>query len=186
MSVQVLKRLFTVEDYHRMGEAGILSEDDRVELLEGEIVQMTPIGSKHAACVRRLAQLLSERVARRAIFSVQDPIRLNEHSEPQPDLTLLEPRPDFFAQDHPRPGEILLAVEVSDTSADFDRKVKIPLYAQARLPEVWLVDLPTECIEVYRKPSPHGYEEVNRFQRGETFSVQAFPDIELTVDQILG
>ncbi|MFH1744207.1 MAG: Uma2 family endonuclease [bacterium] len=186
MSVQILRRLFTVEDYHRMGEAGILSEDDRVELLEGEIVQMTPIGSKHAGCVNRLAQLFFEKVARRAIVTVQNPGRLGEYSEPQPDLMLARTRPDFYADAHPKPEEVLLVIEVSDTSADFDRKVKILLYAQAGIPEVWLADLPAECIEVYRKPSSHGYEEVNRFQRGETFSVQAFPDIELTVDQILG
>ena len=115
-----------------MARAGILREDDRVELLDGEILEMTPIGSRHAACVDRLNQLFSDQVRRRAIVRIQNPIRLSERSEPQPDLTLLRPRPDFYAQAHPGPGDVLLVVEVAETSADVDRDVKVPLYSAAR------------------------------------------------------
>lgn len=186
MVVQVAKRLFTVDEYYQMAQAGILSEDDRVELIEGEIVEMTPIGSRHAACADRLNQFFSERVRGRAIIRVQNPIRLSEYSEPQPDLALLQPRSDFYAQAHPEPENVLLVVEVAETSADSDRSVKVPLYARAGVPEVWLVDLAGECIESYRKPSPKGYGEVRRMWRGEHFSPQAFPDVKLAVDDVLG
>jgi Uma2 family endonuclease len=186
MSVQVLKRRFTVDEYYRMAEAKILSEDDRVELLEGEIVQMTPIGRHHAACVNRLLRLFSDRVAGRAIVSVQNPIRLDEHSEPQPDVALLRFRPDFYAQAHPRPEEVLLLVEVAETSTEFDRQVKVPLYAQAGISEVWLVDLAGECLTVYVKPSARVYEQVQRFERGETISPQALTELKLNVSEVLG
>jgi Uma2 family endonuclease len=186
MSVQVLKRRFTVDEYYRMAEASILSEDDRVELLEGEIIQMTPIGKRHAACVNRLLRLFSDQVGERAIVSVQNPVRLDEQSEPQPDLALLRFRPDFYAEAHPRPEEVLLLVEVADASTEFDRQVKVPLYAQAGISEVWLVDLAGECLEVYLKPSARVYEQVQRFGRGETVSPQALPELKLDVSQILG
>lgn len=108
MPIQLLKRRFTVEEYRQMAQAGILGEDDRVELIEGEIVEMTPIGSRHAACVKRLNHLLTQQVRERALVSVQDPIRLSAHSEPQPDLALLVPRPDFYARRHPGAAEVLL------------------------------------------------------------------------------
>jgi len=186
MAVELAKRLFTVDEYYQMAEAGIFSEDDRVELIEGEVVEMTPIGSRHAACVKRLNRLLSQGVGAEALIGVQDPIRLSPYSEPQPDLTLLRPRPDFYAQAHPRPEDVLLVVEVAETSADSDRNVKVPLYARAGVPEVWLVDLSEECIETYRQPSPEGYQEVRRLRYGEQLSPQAFPEVELAVDDILG
>lgn len=169
-----------------MAEAGIFQEDDRVELLEGEIIRMTPIGSRHATCVRRLNRLFSMAAGERVIVDVQNPIRLGEHSEPQPDLTLLRPRQDFYAEAHPGPADILLVVEVAESSANMDREVKVPLYARARLPEVWLVDLAEERIEVYRQPSPHGYEEVQHLGRGQHVTAQAFPDLVLAVGDILG
>jgi len=169
-----------------MAEAGILSEDDRVELIEGEIVEMSPIGSHHAACVNRLTRLFSRQGGDRAIVSVQNPIRLSEYSEPEPDLALLRPRADFYAEALPGPEDTLLVVEVMETSAQYDRERKLPLYAEAGIPEVWLVDLAAECIEVYRRPSPEGYEDVRRRCRGERLSPQAFPDVELAVDDILG
>lgn len=186
MPVQVLRRSFTVEEYHRMAEAGILGEDDRVELLEGEIVEMAPIGSGHAACVDRLTHLLVRQFAEKAIIRVQNPVRLGERSEPQPDLALLRPRPDFYAKAHPGPEDILLLVEVAETSVGVDREVKLPLFARAGVPEVWLVDLPGERIEVYRKPTPQGYQEVRQVRRGECVASQAFPDIALAGGEILG
>ena len=186
MAVQVAKRLFTVEEYHRMAEAGILTEDDRVELIEGEIVEMAPIGPSHAGRVDRLTELFVERLAGRAIVRVQNPVRLSQRSEPEPDLALVRRRPDFYTQAHPGPEDVFLVVEVMETSAEHDREEKLPLYAQAGIPEVWLVDLAAECIEVYRRPSPEGYEDLRRRCRGERLSPQAFPDVELAVDEVLG
>ncbi|HWP47298.1 MAG TPA: Uma2 family endonuclease [Candidatus Limnocylindrales bacterium] len=186
MSTQVSKRLFTVEEYHQMAKAGILSEDDRVELIKGEIVEVPPIGSQHAACVNRLTRLFSQWVGERAIVSVQNPIYLSEHSELQPDLALLRPRSDFYAQAHPQPQDVLPVVEVADTPLTYDREVKIPLYAKSGIPEVWLVDLTADCIEVYQKPSPQGYLEIKRFQCDQNLFPQAFPDVGLAVQDILG
>jgi len=185
MGVQVQRRLFTVEEYHRMAEAGILSEDDRVELIEGELVTMSPIGSRHAACVARLTALLFP-VEGRGILWVQNPIRLGARSEPQPDVALLRYRPDFYASAHPGPEDVLLVVEVAETSADADRSLKIPLYARYGIPEAWLVDLLEERIEIYRHPTPQGYRSLHIAHRGETVSPTALPDLELSVDEILG
>lgn len=186
MVVGVAKRLFTVDEYYQMSRAGILCEDDRVELIEGEVAEMTPIGRRHAACVDRLNRLFSRQVGEHAIVRVQNPVRLSKYSEPQPDLALLQPRPDFYAQAHPEPADVLLVIEVAETSADTDRIVKVPLYARAGVPEVWLVDLAEECIEIYRKPSPRGYGEILRTWRGEDISPQTLPEVSLSVDAVLG
>lgn len=186
MSVTGARRRFTVKEYHRMALVGILREDDRIELLEGEVIEMSPIGSRHAACVDRLTEVFSERLRRRATIRVQNPIRLGEDSEPQPDLALVQPRPDFYASFHPEPQDVFLLIEVADTSEEHDREVKIPLYARWGIPEVWLVDLAGDAIEVYRGPGPDGYREVYRVRRGESLSIQAFPDIVLAVEEVLG
>jgi Uma2 family endonuclease len=185
MAVQVLRRHFTVEEYYQMVQAGILSEDDRVELIKGEIVEMTPISSRHAACVARLTASFA-RVQEKGIVWVQNPIRLSECSEPQPDLALLRPRPDFYAATHPSPQDVLLVVEVAETSGGYDREVKIPLYGRAGVPEVWLVDLEREIVESYHKPSSLGYGEVRQFGRGQRLVSYSVPDLELTVDEVLG
>ena len=186
MAVQSVRHRFTVDEYHRMSETGIFVEDDRVELIDGEIVEMTPIGVRHAACVRRLNRLFSGRLGERAIVDVQNPIRVREQSEPQPDVALLRPRPDLYAPAHPGPGDVLLLVEVAETSAHLERAVKVPLYARAGIQEVWLVDLAGEVIEVYRRPLPERYQELQRVGRGQQLSSQAFPDLSLAVDDILG
>ena len=186
MAVQVLRHRFTVEDYQRMGEAGIFSEDDRVELIEGEIVVMTPIGSPHAGKVTRLNGILTPRLSGRANVSVQNPVVLLPDSEPQPDLALLRLRADYYERTHPRPEDVLLLIEVSDTSLEYDRRVKVPLYARGGIREVWIVDLAGDCVEVYREPGAEGYRDVRRFTRGQSLAPQAFPDLHLTVDEILG
>ena len=168
-----------------MAQAGILREDDRVELLEGEILEMAPIGSEHAACVARLTALFAQ-VHAKAIVWVQNPIRLSERSEPQPDLALLRPRPDFYAQTHPGSADVLLVVEVAETSVEVDRDVKVPLYAGAGILEVWLVDIAGECIEIFQKPTPQGYQEVRRTRRGDRLAPQTFPHLQLASDDILG
>ena len=185
MATQVARRLFTVEEYHRMGEVGILGEDDRVELVEGEIVQMSPIGSRHATCVRRLNHLFGRHLLGRAIIDVQNPIRLSQHSEPQPDVSLLKPRADFYASGHPGPEDVLLVVEVVESSGAYDREVKVPLYARAGIPEVWVVDLAEGRVEVYRKPSAEGYREVRQLGRGERLAPEALPQLELGVEEVL-
>lgn len=185
MAVEVLRRSFTVDEYHRMGEAGILREDDRVELIEGELITMTPIGSRHAACVARLVAQMSKMQAK-AIVWVQNPIRLGEHSEPQPDVALLRPRADFYAAFHPSSDAVLLVVEVGETSTAYDRTVKLPIYARVSIPEVWLVDLAEERIEVYRQSASQGYQDVRTFRRGELLAPLALVDLPLAVNDTLG
>ena len=178
MSLKTLRK-FTAEEFHRMAESGILSEDDRVELIEGEIVQMSPIGSRHASCVDQLNAFFSQKLSGRAIIRVQNPVRLDPYTELLPDLALLRPRKDFYASRHPGPGDVFLIVEVADTSAAYDREIKVPLYARSGIPEVWLVDLERGQVEVYRSPSPQGYREIRRLQGEAALSPEAFPDLKL-------
>jgi Uma2 family endonuclease len=167
MALQVARRRFTVGEYYRMADVGILNEDDRVELVDGEIVEMPPIGPGHGGCVNCLVWLFGQSLAGAAIVRVQNPIHLDEHNEPQPDVALLRPRTDFYRTRHPEPGDVLLIVEVADTSAAFDRRVKLPLYARFGIPEVWLVDLGKATIRVQRDPSPAGYRTARTVRRGE-------------------
>ena len=165
MSVALLKRLFTVEEYHKMGESGILKEGDnathryreRVELIRGEIVQMSPINPIHAACVKHLNELFGSRLAGRGTVGVQDPVELDDRSEPQPDLSVLRRRPDFYRTGHPQSEDVLLLVEVADTTVQSDRNIKILLYAEDNISEVWLVNVNEQCLEVYREPTAEGY-----------------------------
>jgi Uma2 family endonuclease len=186
MIAETNRHRFSVEDYHRMGEVGILRGDERVELIDGEIVRMTPIGSAHAACVKRLLRRLVSAAGERAIVSAQDPIVLGPASEPQPDLALLRPRADFYAGAHPGPDDVWLIVEVAETSLAFDRAVKVPLYARAGIAEVWLIDLPGQHIEVYRQPSEGRYAQVHRLPRGQRVTPHALPDLGVAVDEVLG
>ncbi|HEY0376973.1 MAG TPA: Uma2 family endonuclease [Pyrinomonadaceae bacterium] len=186
MSVQIAKRWFTVAEYNRMSETGILTEDDRVELIEGEIVEMSPIGRRHAACVDRLTELLSERLQRKAIVRVQSPIVLNEYTEPQPDVALLRRREDFYERSLPTPADVLLVVEVADTTLDYDRQIKVPLYARAGISEVWIVNLHDEQVEVYTRPAGGAYQDVRLRGRGEAMTSAEAPSLTLSVDEILG
>jgi Uma2 family endonuclease len=157
MPVQAPRRLFTVDEFRQMAEIGIFGEDDRVELLAGEIVEMTPIGQRHAGCVNDLNRVFSDALGSRVIVSVQNPIRLGEHSEPQPDLALLRFRADFYRDAHPGPADVLLVVEVAETSAATERADKVPLYGRAGVREAWVIDLGSSLVDVYRQPSPEGY-----------------------------
>ena len=186
MAAQLLRRRFTVHEYHQMGHVGILDEDDRLELLEGEIVEMAPIGSRHQAVVDRLNRLFSNRVGDAAVVRVQGPVRLGEETEPQPDLLLLAPRSDFYASAHPGPEHVLLLVEVSDSSTEYDREMKLPLYARYGIAEVWLVGLEAGAIEVYRAPTGEGYQEVSQSGRNQRVSPVVFPQIDLAVNEIIG
>jgi Uma2 family endonuclease len=187
MTVQLARRLFTVDEYYRMAEAGIFDEDDRVELIEGEIIEMVPIGSRHAGVVKRLIALLSGLISDdKAILSAQDPVRLNDLSEPEPDVALLRPRPDFYTESHPEPQDVLLVIEVADSSAESDRLIKVPLYARAAIPEVWVVDVNADVIDMYRSPSSGSYLFHAGASRGDTISPEALPEVRLKVSDILG
>ena len=185
MSVELQKRPFSVDEYYQMAESGILTESDRVELIEGEIVQMTPIGSRHGACVKKLIKVFTNMIGGEEILSVQDAVRLDEFSEPEPDIALLKERDDFYAESHPGPGDVLLIVEVADASVRYDREVKVPLYAKAGIPEVWLVNLPDKSIETYRKPVESGYAETSILRKGQVLSPTAFSELEIRVEEIL-
>lgn len=186
-TIELKRRRFSVKEYHRMIEVGILTKRDRVELLEGEIVEMSPIGDPHQGTVDRLNHLLHSRPAARVIIRIQGPILLaSVESEPQPDVALLEPRQDFYTTRRPEPDDVLLVIEVMDSSVQRDRRVKLPLYARAGIVEVWLLDLNTDRVEVHRRRNIGGYAESRVLQRGESISIQAFPDVALTVADLLG
>ncbi len=182
MAVSPTRRLFTVDEYHRMAEAGIFTEDDRVELIGGEIVEMTPIGTRHASAVARLAELLMDGLRDRAFLWPQNPAILDDLSEPQPDICLLRRRDDAYATAHPRPDDLLLVIEVSDSSLAFDRDVKIPRYALTGVAEVWIVDLTSDRVVSYTEPGPRGYATVTTFERGEHIQ---FSGVSLAVDDII-
>ena len=187
MTAQVEPYLFTVDDYYRMADAGIFTEDDRVELIEGEIVRMAPIGSLHADVVDQLNRLFIEHLTRdQARVRIQNPIRLNDRTEPQPDVVLARPRPGSpYRSVHPGPRDILLVVEIADTSLAYDRDVKTRVYARAGLPEVWIVDLTTKTVEICHSPLEGAYTQRTIVGRESTIAPQAFPDVHLSVAEIL-
>jgi Uma2 family endonuclease len=182
----VVRKHFSIAEFQQIAAAGVFSEEERFELLEGEIVQMSPLGPQHAACVDRLNRSLQRLVQDRAIVRVQNPIRLGEYSQPQPDIALVQPRDDFYAGGHPEPEDLLLLIEVSESSLAYDRDVKLPLYARAGIAEVWLVALLPQVVEVYRAPSEEGYGEKRTLRRGQTFAPIHLPDVALMVEHILG
>jgi Uma2 family endonuclease len=186
MSHQFAKRWFTVDEYYRMAQAGILTENDRVELIEGEVIEMSPIGSRHAACVKRLNTLLNRLAGEQMIVSVQDPIYIDEFSEPEPDVALLQFRKDFYVGSHPTASNVLLIIEVADTSVEYERKKKLPLYAQAGIPEVWLAILPEDRFEIHTQPLNGKYQSVIIVRRGESIKAQTIADLSIPVDEILG
>jgi Uma2 family endonuclease len=181
----VRRRRFTVEEYHRMGEVGILRGDERVELIEGEIVQMNPIGGRHMRCVNELNWLLGQQIRARGLrVSVQNPIRLSGGLEPQPDLAVI--RVGDRADSLPGPEDISLVIEVSDTTLNYDRNVKLPLYARAAIAESWIVDLPNEAIERHNDPSEEGYQRMERVGRGRSLASEVLPNLTLQTDAVLG
>ena len=181
-----VRHAFTVAEYYRMAEAGVLPPGRRTELIDGDVIEMSPIGPLHAAVVRLIQGRLQEQLGRGAILSVQLPIRLGEAGEPQPDIAVLRARSDGYAREHPTPADVLLVIEVSDTTLAFDRTVKAPLYARAGIVEYWLVDLVNRLVEVHRSPSADGYREVVRAVAGGTLSPGAFPDVRIAVDEVFG
>jgi Uma2 family endonuclease len=169
----------TVDEYHRMADAGVLAPDARVELIEGEVVDMAPMRSRHASVVGRLNALLSAVAAGHALVWCQLPLRLGTTSEPEPDLMLLKPRDDFYAAAHPGAADVLLLVEVSDSTARYDREVKVPLYARHGVPEVWVVDLDDRVLRVYRSPAAGEYTEIRTHAEPGVLTPLAAPELAL-------
>ncbi len=185
MRQPVTRHRFTIDEYHKMGETGIFHEDDRVELVGGEIVEMTPIGARHAETVNTLTDLFADlRGAGEYTISVQNPVVLGIHDEPQPDLALL--RLDRNRKRLPHPEDLLLVVEVSDTTLRYDRETKLVLYAGAGVPEAWIADLQNGVIEVHTEPSAGGYKAVRKFDRTEMVVSTVVPQISIHAGQALG
>ncbi|MDZ7753956.1 MAG: Uma2 family endonuclease [Gammaproteobacteria bacterium] len=188
-TAETLERLhrLTVADYHRMGETGVFAPGARTELIEGAIIDMTPIGSRHAACVDRLTRQVLLAVGQRAVVRVQGPLILAEYTEPQPDLALLRPREDFYARAHPRPEDVVLLVEVADTTVAFDRHTKLPLYARHGIPEAWLVDLPAGVLEIHREPEEGAYTRLDRLSPRDLAAVPlpGIPDTTIDLTGLL-
>ena len=176
---------FTVDEFARMGEAGIFTEDDRVELIDGEILEMTPIGPPHAWFVDRLTELIVTRLAGRAHVRVQNPVRLDRHTEPQPDLVVAR-RSDVYAERHPEPGDILLIIEVADSSLRYDRLEKVPRYGKAGIPETWLADIEARAVTVCTEPVPNGYARQQVRRRGDLLIAAGVPDLGFAVEDVFG
>jgi Uma2 family endonuclease len=186
MAVTARRRRFTVDEYHWMGKVGILHEDDRVELIEGEIIEMAPIGSRHAATVAHIHQLLAIRLRERAVIWSQNPLLLTRYrSEPQPDAMVLDRRADVYARALPEAPDVRLLIEVADSSLRYDRLTKLPLYARAGIAEAWLVDVEHGRVELHRGPEADGYRDVLAPGAGEPFTPLAFPDVTLRIADLL-
>ena len=182
--VQIPRLAFTIEQFQRMDQLGIFAGDQRLELIHGEIVEMSPIGIRHVANVNRLVDLF--RKVDQVYMSVQNPVQLGDSTLPQPDVALLRRRDDLYASAYPEPADVLLLIEVADTSLAYDRDVKVPLYAQAAIPEVWIVDLNKRELAVYRYPVNGKYTEVRYPQPADTVAPVLLPEASYFVEQIVG
>lgn len=169
-----------------MGRAGIFSPEERVELVCGEIIKMSPIGERHAATVNVLDELVRERLGRSVTISVQNPVLLDNFSAPQPDILVLKRRDDFYRHAHPRPEDVLLIIEVSDATLEYDMKVKVPLYARAGIPETWVVNLHGEQVKAYADPVEGAYQTVTSYARGDELQSRSLAALRLSVAELLG
>lgn len=184
MSVSAVRRRLSVDGFHKMGEAGIFHEDDRVELIEGDLFEMPPIGSNHAGTVMLLDRLLQQAVGDSAIVSVQSPLRLSDDSERLPDLMLLRPREDFYTTAIPAPADVLLLIELAVSSVEYDRNTKLPLYAQHCVPEVWLIDVLQRQLEASSEPLDQGYTNFETHCAG-LLAPRLLPDLKIQITRIL-
>ena len=174
----------TVETYHRMGEAGLLNGRQRTELIEARIIDMSPIGCEHADWVDRLTRLFIRQLPDAIVVRVQNPVRLDQTNEPEPDIALLRPRPQPYREAHPRPEDVLLIIEVADTSLRYDQDVKCPLYARHGIPEMWVIDVAGDRLHVYREPDAGEYRIHRRPRRDETLNLWALPDIAIDLQRL--
>ena len=186
MQTEITKKLFTVDEYYRMAEAGILAENIRTELIKGEVIEMSAMGARHAASVGRLTELLTPLFRGKASIRPQLPLHLNEFNEPLPDIALVKVRQDYYRARHPVPDDTLLAIEVSETSLAYDRDVKSGVYAAVRIQEFWVVDLAGDVLLVFRNPSKGEYQTCLTFKRGDSITSLAFQEISLQVSDLLG
>lgn len=184
-TLAIARHSFTVEQYYQMAEVGILDITKGTELIEGEIVDMSPMGRLHAACIAKATRSLIRILPEMTDVRVQLPINLSDRSEPQPDLALVYYREDYYASGHPQSNDILLLIEVSDSTLKYDREVKLPLYAKSGIPEVWIVNLGEQIVEVYRQPCGDAYGVVQHYQRGEVVKFSIGEDIAIAINQIL-
>ena len=178
------RRKLSADQFEEMGRTGILGPEARVELLDGEMIEMAPIGSRHAAAVSFLSMHFARSVGHLALVQTQNPLRLADDSEPQPDLLLLRPTADRYRSAHPRPTDVLLLIDVADTTLRFDRETKLPLYARHGVPEVWILDLDTERLEIYREPAAGGYRRKLERSGAESIAPVALPTVTLEVRAI--
>lgn len=171
MATEVIKRLINVEEYYKMAEVGILKPDDHVELINGEIFEMSPIGSRHAAIVDHFAKVMNQLFGGQAIVRIQNPIRFDNNNEPEPDISLLKYRSDYYSSAHPGPDDVLALIELAGSSISFDREVKAPLYATHGIREYWIIDLNNDQIEVYRNPDGVTFTEIKNYKPGEEITL---------------
>ncbi len=183
--MQLATRKFTVEQYHQMAEAEVFAPEERLELIRGEIIEMSPIGLKHATVVKRLNNLLTYQLHNQAIIGVQDPIQLDNFSEPQPDISVLKMRSDFYELEIPKSQDILWLIEVSDKTLKYDQEIKITLYAESKINEVWLVNLNNNTLEVYRDPQNNIYQDEQILQVNQSLSSLVFPNLIIEINEIL-
>lgn len=182
----VRRHRLTVEEYYRMAEVGLLAPDARVELIEGEIIDMVPIGNRHSGVVDQLAGLMVAAAGQRGHVRVQNPLRLDQSSEPVPDLAVLKRRPDNYKRAHPGPADALLVVEVSESSLRFDLKSKVPLYAKHGIPEVWVVDIAAQMIHFFHSPHDTGFAHTSSTPQPGLVRLKALPDIAVDLTGLLG
>ena len=185
MRTEATKKLFTVDEYYKIVEAGVFPERVRTELIDGEIIEMTGMGVAHAMAITRATRLFSRVFGEKAEVRIQLPLPLSRFSEVEPDLCLVNADRRGIDKHHPEPADVFLVVEISDSSLRYDRDVKLPVYAAADVPEVWIEDLPNQILHVYREPFRRQYKGALRFQVGDSVSPDAFPEIVFSVSDLL-
>lgn len=182
MAIHTPKRRFSVEEYHRLARSGILKEEDKVELVQGEIVEMSPIGPKDASTVTRMVRLLTEIFKDQYLISPQNPIQLGLDSEPEPDIVILKEKADFYATCHPKAEEVIFIIEVADSTLQYDKEVKLALYAQSGIAEYWIVDLQAHQLMIHSFPDGNTYQQLECFQSGEDVFSTLLPNTIALVD----
>lgn len=182
---QPIRLRFTVDDFYKMTELGMLKDYEKSEIIKGELIEKMPIGEKYSAVVEKLVETLSDKLGKSVSLRNQQPIKFSDYDEPQPDLAILQRRDDFYFHNKPVPKDVLVLIEVSDTTLKYDRDTKLSLYAEAEISEVWIINLPNNIVEVHQNPSNGIYQLAKIFKRGESIKSEILPDLSLEVDEIL-
>lgn len=182
----ITRKRFTVDEYHRMSDIGLFPEDKRFELIRGEILEMPGAKPPHSGRVNRLNHLFVSRLGDSVTVSVQNPSSIDDYSEPVPDVSLLKPRLDFYTKNHPLPEDVLLVIEISHTTLRFDTRIKGPLYAEAGIPEYWILNIPQNILEVRTDPVNERYTRLQTLKPGDMVTPHAFPQVSFRIEEILG